>query len=133
MRSVIFLLWTTLLFSGDLYVDKTNQIMWQDNADCRYKTMTWHDAKRYCMDLELGGYDDWWLPGESQLSTLIDPARPRGRRIIKELNHFAPDGYWSATTYAWNAPFAWVVDFQDGYSRSVEKLRLYHVRCFRRP
>lgn len=48
--------------------DALSGLTWQKDADCCYD---WEDAKDYCESLELGGYNDWRLPGLSELRSLI--------------------------------------------------------------
>lgn len=109
-----------------------NTLMWQDIRANKELLFSWEEAKEYCEDLRFHGYEDWWLPEESQLALLIDMKRKKGKRIRKEFRYFKPAPYWTATTYAFNAPHAWYIDFDTGYSRSEIKDKKFFVRCFRR-
>lgn len=58
-----------------IWNDPLTNLSWQDpqkdafTAD--YKGLTQPDAKRYCKELVLGGYDDWRLPTIDELRTLL--------------------------------------------------------------
>ena len=106
--------------------------MWQDVAENRGVILTWSEAKENCESLDLEGYDDWWLPSESEMSTIIDNSRPTGRKIKTGFIYYKKNSaYWSASTYAWNAPHAWVVDFGNGATYTLPKEERHFVRCVR--
>ena len=88
--------------------------MWQDVPENKGVILTWYEAKEYCEELDLGNYDDWWLPSEAELSSILDTSRPTGRMIKKGFIYYKGREYWTASTYAWNAPHAWVISFGDG-------------------
>lgn len=113
------------------YTDAKTALMWQDVPENRGVIHTWYEAKEYCEALDDAGFDDWWLPSEAELFTIVDPSRPRGRRIRSGFVHFKGAPYWSASTYAWNAPHAWAVDFAAGTSFTLEKEAYRFVRCVR--
>ena len=79
-------------------------------------------AARICYDLELGGYDDWFLPSKDELNQL------RARRF--EVGGFAPGQYWSSSEvdkrYAWNQAF----DSGDQGAGWKGSLRVRAVRGF---
>ena len=61
-------------------------------------------AARLCYDLELGGYDDRFLPSKDELNELYQQKNAVGG--------FAPGNYWSSSE---NSSFnAWKQDFDDG-------------------
>jgi uncharacterized repeat protein (TIGR02543 family) len=67
-------------------------------------TFTWQEALAYAEGTETAGYDDWRLPNQNELQTLVDftsfdPAIP------------GAGWYWSSTTYADVTRYAWLVDF----------------------
>lgn len=48
--------------------DLNTGLMWQQVPVSR--TFTWYEAAEYCNSLELGGYDDWRLPGAKELYSI---------------------------------------------------------------
>jgi hypothetical protein len=116
---------------GEIQIDRTTAFMWQDVPENRGVVLTWDEAKGECELLDLGGYDDWWLPSESELATIVDTSRPIGRKIKKGFTYYKGAAYWTSSTYAWNAPHAWVIDFSSGSSYTLEKSRRRFVRCVR--
>ena len=131
MRHLFLLLLTTTLFS-QVIIDKSTAFMWQDVAENRGVILTWSEAKENCEFLDEAGFDDWWLPSESEMVTIIDNTRPTGRKIKKGFVYYKKNSaYWSASTYAWNAPHAWVVDFGNGATYTLPKEERHFVRCVR--
>jgi len=132
MRSIPLLLALLIrLQAGEPFTDNATALMWEDVPENKGVIHTWHEAKEHCEALDYGGYDDWWLPSESELFTIVDTSRPRGRMIKQGLLHFKSAPYWTATTYAWNAPHAWAIDFERGISYTAEKEERHFVRCVR--
>jgi len=117
---------------GRNLVDTDTFFMWQDSVENKGTLYSWHEAKSYCEALELDGFDDWWLPSESELITIVENSRPAGRKIKKGFIYYKKSGvYWTASTYAWNAPHAWVVDFGNGATYTLPKEAYRSVRCVR--
>ena len=55
--------------NGDKTVtDNNTGLTWQQITST--ETMTWEEAKEYCENLELGGYDDWRMPTPKELYSL---------------------------------------------------------------
>lgn len=121
----------SMALSAGTLVDEKTYLMWQDVPENKGVIHTWKDAKEYCEELEEEGFDDWWLPSEDELVSIVDTSRKSGRMIKKGFIYFKPRFYWTSTTYAWNAPHAWAISFKDGYSISIEKDRQLHARCVR--
>lgn len=126
---VLIFLYITL--QAQVVIDEKTYLMWQDVPQNKGTLHTWHEAKEYCEELDESGFDDWWLPSEAELSSIIDTSRREGRMIAKGFIYFKPRYYWTSTTYAWNAPHAWVISFNNAYSISVEKEQQLHARCVR--
>ena len=132
MRTGILLILFTLIVDARVLVDEKSAFMWQDVAENRGVILTWPEAKENCEALDYAGFDDWWLPSESELATIIDTSRPEGRKIKKGFVYYKKSSaYWSASTYAWNAPHAWAVDFGNGASYTLLKEKRLFVRCVR--
>ena len=49
--------------------DNTNRLMWEKINDGQIRV--WTEAKNYCNDLNLIGFDDWFLPTKDQLKLLL--------------------------------------------------------------
>ena len=126
----ILLLGMTSLFSRSI-IDPETYLMWQDTPENQGVIHKWKDAKLYCEGLEESGFDDWWLPSEQELASIVDTSRPSGRMILKGFVYFKPAYYWTSSTYAWNAPHAWAISVQNGSSVSVEKEKYLFARCVR--
>jgi hypothetical protein len=81
----------------------------------------------------VGGHADWRLPNIRELESLVDlnrhsPALPAGHPIED-----IAEGYWSATTSAYERQYAWVLYPRDGavgvgYKRLPE-FCVWAVRC----
>jgi hypothetical protein len=121
----------TLSIAG-VITDPATALMWQDVVENKSVILTWQEAKENCEELDLEGFDDWWLPSESELATIVDVTRPAGRKIKKGFVYYKNDSvYWTSSTYAWNAPHAWVIDFGSGASYTLAKEERRFVRCVR--
>ena len=82
-------------------------------------------AAALCADLELGGYDDWFLPSEDELDLMYKNLQKAG------LGSFTSTWYWSSTGYEGGS--AWGQSFDDG-SQDFSGKRFYdgvHVRAVR--
>lgn len=58
------------------------------------------------------GYQDWRIPNVKELQSIVDYTRFNPSSMLPGLTR--TDFYWSATTVAFNTPFAWIVSFGAG-------------------
>jgi len=56
--------------SNGTVTDNNTGLMWQEIPTS--EGFNWKDAKAYCENLELGGYDDWRLPTAKELYSISD-------------------------------------------------------------
>jgi len=112
----------------DIVVNKTTNIMWQDNKEILNNTYTYKSATEYCKNLNLMGYDDWILPDIYTLRSLVD------------YNHFAPAlspafKYYSNKSYYSNTPYQnnaiETIGFNNGIDGHIDKYELQYARCVR--
>jgi len=127
----IVLVLSMVTVEADIRIDEKTYLMWQDKGENKGTIYTWNEAKEYCEELDDGGFEDWWLPSEQELVSIVDTSRREGRMIQKGFIYFKPRYYWTSTTYAWNAPHAWAISFKNGFSIAIEKERHLHTRCVR--
>lgn len=126
--------------------DRVTGLVWQgcsagqSGADCAVgeaNTYNWQKAIAYCDYLSWGGYDDWYLPNEHELLSIIDygsfnPAVDATAFPTKSFPSFNSGIYWSASVASLNPYWAWHVSFYDGGTSCYEKDNTYRVRCVRR-
>jgi len=119
-----------LVINGDGTVtDTTMGLMWQQATD-GYET--WTAAISHCEALSLAGYDDWRLPNQRELRSLVDYSR-YDPAIDRD---FFPDTvsayYRSSTTYAYTTAYAWIVYFIGGHGNyALSKFDREYVRAVR--
>jgi hypothetical protein len=78
---------------------------------------------KFCVDLELGGYHDWYLPSKNELNKIF-----QSRKVVGD---FSTDNYWSSSEY--NIGNVWVQNFNDGrifYANKGDSARFCPVRSF---
>jgi len=108
--------------SGDVVHDTTTGLEWQREHS---GPMTWQQAMDYAASIG----DGWRLPTAEELVALID------------FTHYEPASefpatpssyFWSSSSYAGSASYAWIVHFYSGLVNYYGKPYTYYVRCVRR-
>jgi len=116
-----------------IVIDTQRHFQWQDdyadNADA-IKEADWEGAIEYCEDLVLGVHDDWRLPNETELLTLVDYAQET-TAISSEFTHVSSSkNFWSSTSDGHN--YAYLVYSAVGHTVSTGKSSASNaVRCIR--
>jgi uncharacterized repeat protein (TIGR02543 family) len=80
-------------------------------------------AAQVCNDLELGGYDDWFLPSKDELDAMYE------NLAAYDVGDFADTIYWSSTETL--ADFAYAQYLDSGSANDSEKDNTYRVRAAR--
>ncbi|WP_111707315.1 Lcl C-terminal domain-containing protein [Lutibacter citreus] len=57
-------------YDDGITIDNNTGLMWEQIPTT--DEFTWEEAKEYCENLELGGYDDWRLPSLKELYSVAD-------------------------------------------------------------
>ncbi len=113
--------------NGNVILDNTTGLRWQDNEDAKFKELTWKDAIDYCESLSLCGRDDWRLPNINELRSIIDYTRSDGAAIASEFSYvnsaLLSQYYWSSTGLTSDENRAWDVGFAGGVSGSSSKIQ----------
>lgn len=109
--------------------DKNSNLTWQiKNTSEAQNKSNWQEAIEYCEELRLLGRDDWRLPNQNELKSLIDydQSNPiiNGTYFpfISEINYV-----WSSTSY--NANEAWNLNVRTGLVFYNQKDNAFGVIC----
>ena len=142
--------------TGDTYLDPNTDLMWQnqplrfsdkkafDSYQESQRVLTWSNAKQYCEDLVLNGFDNWQLPDSYELLTLRTGTKNKSEKgyeyyIIEEMlpsmpplngiNAFAH--FWSSKNEERDSLNGWGVDFSMGQEVLSFKGSFAYVLCKR--
>lgn len=88
-------------------------------------------AINYCDSLSLATHTDWRLPNVKELTSIVDYGRVSPAINPTYFPNTQSGYYWSSTAYEYNAGFAWIVGFYDGYVNFDFMGGSYFVRCVR--
>jgi hypothetical protein len=96
-----------------------------------------HPAVKFCRNLQLSEFSDWYLPSRDELAMLernLGPKRKNTPELFREgaAEAFDTEWYWSSTEYARYSSYAWVVNFGYGVQYNFDKGVDYGVRAVRR-
>jgi hypothetical protein len=111
-------------------IDRITQLMWQRDVDPL--TRTWGAAKQHCACLTLGGYDDWRMPSRIELVSIVDFTKNTPSIDSAAFPATPSEWFWTSTTLASDATFAWYIYFDNGFSKFIGAEEFpYRVRCVR--
>lgn len=96
-----------------------------------------HPAAQFCAGLQIGGFNDWYLPSRDELMQLwrnLGPCRKNTPELFREdaAEAFDTTWYWSSTEHAHDSSDAWMVFFGDGSQNNDGKGGDCGVRAVRR-
>ena len=116
-----------------IVIDKKTGLIWQDDNDAKSVKKDWKNAKKYCSNLEIKGYTDWYLPSHEQLLTITDKSKvyPAIKEKFHNVSYSNKSCYLSSSSYTPKSTIAWGVRFEDGRSERVSKTSKGYVRCVR--
>jgi hypothetical protein len=122
----------TVSDDGLTVADAQTGLVWQQaGSDKRYD---FADAAGYIESLnddEFGGFDDWRLPTDHELCSIVD--RSRYNPAIDSTFGCQPNYYLTSTPLASSSVFVWVVYFYNGHVYSLHRGHDAFVRAVRGP
>lgn len=107
--------------------DACTGLMWQQETTP--DTYAWCEGLEYCENLTLAGHDDWRLPNVRELQSVVDYSL--FDPPIDPVFGTVSDWYWSSTSYAPGALYAWPVSFVTGGVGIGGKDATLYVRAVR--
>ena len=108
--------------------DKVTGLMWQREDDDVMRT--WVSAISYCENLTLGNHNDWRLPNEYELQSIVDYGRYDPAIDTTVFPGTIGNFYWSSSTF-YLTDCAWGVSFYYGSVDGSGKMYRYSARCVR--
>jgi len=133
--SILLLFLSIALHSNDrlkirnkVVIDRWSGLMWQKSSS---KGGNWHNAVKYCKNLNLAGYKDWRLPNIDELMSIVDKnsySPAINRRAFPDTKS---DYYWSYSSKQKDSSKAWLVFFHYGYDYYYYKDNIGYSRCVR--
>lgn len=124
--SLLFL--TSTLFGGQVVLDKTTSLVWQDSKENAKLSMTYHKAQKYCSKLVVGKYSDFRIPTMDELQTIID-YKNYDPAILKGFEYVSNEAYWTTTPFADDDKIVWLIHFKKG-ERYVKDMHYdRYIRC----
>ena len=116
----------------EIVTDLASGLQWQDAKDVVGSTRrSWKDSIEYCENLEIDGDNDWRMPNNNELFSIIDfDKREPAINTVFAITHSSLE--WSSTTAASNPENAWYVHFKAGLLLPIgNKVNSMYVRCVR--
>jgi hypothetical protein len=110
-------------------VDKVTGLMWQLAVDTG--SYDWIAAKAYCAGLVLAGHNDWRLPTEIELFSLVDSTATSPAIDAAAFPGTPSAFFWSSSPLAGDPASAWGVYFSYGGTGSGVASVANRVRCVR--
>jgi hypothetical protein len=106
-------------------------LVWTRDADAAGGPRTWQEALEYPKSLNRGnhlGRNDWRLPNVNELESLLNrQSDPALWLPTQGFLNVRADCYWTSSTYASHAPYAWGVDINGGILAGHDKADRCHV------
>jgi hypothetical protein len=101
-------------WNNEAVLDRETGLVWERSPESTERN--WIDASSSCNKRAVGGRRGWRLAGIQELASLVDPSVPSPGPTLPPAHPFlnVQGEYWSATTDAEGAQYAWTVFFGDG-------------------
>ncbi len=118
-------------------IDSGTNLQWEDSDNSITLKKTFTEAKNYCDDLTLSGYDNWRLPTIKEFALISDKGKTSSPMIFSTFTKVvssSTDAYWSSDDFDpedVNTSSAFRFDTgRDGFADHNESSTL-NVRCVR--
>ena len=100
-------------------MDEVTGLMWQQKDDG--VSRSWSDSLAYCEGLILAEHEDWRLPTEWELQSILNYGAASPAIDGQAFPDTKWSYYWTSTTHSGNPESAWVVLFSYGYVLQHDK------------
>ncbi len=150
MKNFLLLFMITFAFAklNNVVIDYNTGLMWQDDKEIiitksKYgkvesfeRELNWSQAKNYCENLKLDGFEDWRLPTIYELASIMNFYVPKHHYTYNHtktlFKHMRNKDYWSINKYVdkWRNK-VWIANFDFGELFPKYKDKRCYVKCVR--
>jgi hypothetical protein len=143
VKILLFLVFVIFSNASDTWLDKKTNLMWQNqqytkkeincfnnDSECE-KVHSWENAKRYCNNLSIDGYNDWRLPTINELQSILTKSKKKNYTKKELANNTISNGYWSSSTHKKHIYDAEYINFFNGNILYNSKYYSFYIRCVR--
>ena len=116
-------------FNNEAVRDNNTGLVWERNPVAPF--FSWSAATGQCLSRTVGGTTGWRLPSIVELLSVRDPSLPAPYVPGSVFTGVQLSTYWTATTAADDATFAWNYDFLTNSIPAGLKTGSGHVWCVR--
>ena len=103
--------------------------MWQKSTS---SPRDWSSAKDYCRSLSFAGYNDWRLPDNDELHSIVDYDRSLPAIDTRYFSRYRKSGLLEhPPPSAYISGYAWRISFAHGVIGFDDKSASYYVRAVR--
>lgn len=104
--------------------------MWQDTIETKTLKLNHLEAKVYCRKLRLASRYDWRVPTYYELSQLLDYSKS-DPSIKNGIKNISSTNYRSSSQDVNDKNRYWYIDFKNGYTDTISKMKKQNIRCIR--
>lgn len=115
--------------TADTVRDNITGLTWQRVVNVT--TFTQPAAAAHCANLTLAGFDDWRLPTQPELESIVDDTQYSPAIDRKAFPNTPSYIFWSSSTILYMEESMRFVDFLDGHSQHMSAQELCNARCVR--
>ena len=107
---------------------------WDDSNGCSGSVAiyTWQAAQLACRHSSWAGYDNWRLPEQNELQSIVDGGRYDPAIDQTFFPNTLSSCYWSSSLYSYIDNYAWLINFYNGDDSYVSRIsNNFYVRAVR--
>jgi hypothetical protein len=101
----------------------------QNTIDIETGCLTLETAADFCTNLNLNGYEGWFLPSKDELNAMYLNIGQGNILGLGNIGNFADENYWSSSEF--NTDYSWIQYFHYGSQNTNNKNGNYNVRAIR--
>jgi len=112
-----------------IFIDTNTNLMWQNTK--KLFIGTYKNSEKYCSNLSLKGYKNWYLPNASQIKSINN--KNKKYNILEGFKKPQNNKFWASNGNYSNKNSVWFLNFKDStlYKIPTNSTKHLTVRCVR--